>query len=385
MRTRLTLVNVILCSAFGAGCVLAGASAASPGDPIPQAPATATPWPAQPPPVRPIYIVDPNGQGVLSRILMVDPDQPEVARTITTRFLPDLAISADGQRLYVADSYRAQVTRGEQRDVMSVYDALSGELLVDDIPVPQRLLYKGFPLGDPFVFLSEDERHLYVMKYGEADIQRLRLSVLDPSTLQMLHEGDWPTCGHRLRVRSGGWLCANGVSLDVIDPLRGTVIETLLAVPGGQVTAWLLAANGERLYVSYAGGALVGIDLPARDIVATGRLRWNASWQVVWGSALLSPDGARLYLGFDTGDDDYQVFADAIAVYATATGERLAAIELPDSVTQFALSAEGDQLYAVSPFAQSLAIFDTTTFQVLDVMSDLGGAPAAIVVPSAGR
>lgn len=151
------------------GCAPAQAQpvSASPATALPHAPVTATPWPAPLPPKRPIYIVDPNDQGTLSRILVVDPDRRRIAFTIMARFLPEVVLSGDGGRLYVADSYRAQVIRGEQRDALSVYDALTGELLMDDTPIQGRLLYKGFPDAEPFLFLSDEGRQLYAMKYGD--------------------------------------------------------------------------------------------------------------------------------------------------------------------------------------------------------------------------
>ena len=54
-------------------------------------------------------------------------------------------------------------------------------------------------------------------------------------------------------------------------------------------------------------------------------------------------------------------------------------------MARFALSAEGDQLYVVSPFVRSLAIFDTATYREVAVLSDLGGMPAAVIVPPTER
>lgn len=50
--------------------------------------------------------------------------------------------------------------------MLSVYDAFTGKLVVDDLAVPHRLMYKVYPLGDPFLFLSEDGSRLSLMKYG---------------------------------------------------------------------------------------------------------------------------------------------------------------------------------------------------------------------------
>jgi len=253
------------------------------------------------------------------------------------------------------------------------------------------LLYRGFPHGDPFVFLSADRRQLYVMKYGDPDVGKLRLAVLDPETLQTISEGDWPPCGHRIQVRSDRWICANidfsthAFSLDVVNPSRGIVVETLMTIPNLQVAGLALAADESRLYVFSPDATLTLIDIPKRTILATGRLEVNARWEIVWDSATPSPDGKRLYVGFDTGDDERQVFTDAIGVYDTATWERIASVDLRDTVTHFALSAESDRLYAVSPFDRSLAIYDTSTYQEVTVLADLGGTPAAVIVPPTER
>ena len=378
MARRMAFVGLVFLSL--AACAPSGARTGTTATDAPPAPVTATPWPT-PPIRRPIYIVDPNDQGPVSRILVVDPDQLRIAFTLTTRYLPEIALSADGRRLYVADSYRTQVIRGETQDVLSVYDALSGELLLDDTPIQGRLLYKGLPLGEPFLFLSDNGRQLYVMKYGDPDTHQTRLTVLDPATLQTVREGDWPPCGDRIRVQADRWLCANGAALDVVDPSSRAVVETLLKVPSGQTVAWLITADGERLYVLYADATLAVANLQDRKIVTARRLEVNEHWLPVWDGATLSPDGRRLYVGFDTGEGESAVFSDAIAVYDTATWANIATIKLGDTMWHFALSAEGDQLYAVSPAAHDLRIYDTTTFQEVATLPNLGGTPARIVVP----
>ena len=145
------------------------------------------------------------------------------------------------------------------------------------------------------------------------------------------------------------------------------------------------SADGNRLYLIDNDEVVTVIDVRDRTIAATGPLEVKAGWQTVWSSAVLSPDGDRLYVGFDTGDDESQVFTDAIAVYDTVTWKNIATIELSDTMWHFALSAEGDRLYAVSPFARSLAIYDTAAYKEVAVLSDLGETPAAVIVPSARR
>lgn len=346
--------------------------------------ATALPVRSGPPPGRPIYILDPNDQGTLGRILVVDPDAGRVAFEIPTRFLPEATVSADGERLYVADSYHTRVLRGETRDVATVYDARTGNVLVDDTAVKGRLLYKGFPLGGhPFLVLSSDNRRLYVMKYGDPDPHKMRLQVLDAATLQTLHEGDLPSCGRLMQATSDGWLCIQGNVL-LVDPYGKRAAETLVRLPKADVAGAALANQGNTLYVLSPEGALTLIDLTTRTTRTSAALALPPGWRLT-GDMMLSSDGKRLYAGVDTGDDQNQYFTNAIAVYDTSSWERLATIKTHSWMLYFALSAAGDQLYAVSPSDQSLSIYDTATFKEMARVPNLGGTPTQVLVPSLRR
>ncbi len=107
----------------------------------------------------------------------------------------------------------------------------------------------------------------------------------------------------------------------------------------------------------------------------------DPDWRVTVDSAL-APDGARLYLGVDTGKDANQYFTDAIAVYDTTTWQRLGLIESTDWLAFFALSAAGDQVYVVNSTAKTLTIYDTATFETLGVVPNLGGTPSRVLVPT---
>ncbi len=122
--------HVLLCSSFLVLLFAGGCTAASASVPVHSRlqTAVATPQPIRPPtatPIsiggRPIYVVDPRGGGLLSRVLVIDPDAQRVVEQIQTRYAPEIAISPEGRRLFVADSYSTQVVRGEHHDVVSVY------------------------------------------------------------------------------------------------------------------------------------------------------------------------------------------------------------------------------------------------------------------------
>jgi hypothetical protein len=146
----------------------------------------------------------------VSRIIAIDPDlRKRTIGGLTTRFVPDAAISPSGALIYVVDSYRPKVARGERRDLLSIYRLGTSDLVKDDAPADHRLMYKGLPYGEGFLFFSGDGTRLFVMKYGEPDRRQVGLGAYDPATLEVLWEGDYPACDRRLVVGPFEWTCAN--------------------------------------------------------------------------------------------------------------------------------------------------------------------------------
>jgi len=172
--------------------------------------------------------------------------------------------------------------------------------------------------------------------YGDADFHQLRLAFFEAHTLALQYDGDWSACNRPFTKPYGHQACGMLSSCDPLQQIPSDKIE----VPEG----WIVG----------------------RDIVP-------------------SPDRERLYVGYDTRFPDRDIFTDVIVVYDTARWEQLAALTLPAPVTHFALSTTGDQLFIISPFTRSLAIYDTDTFQDPVVMRDLGEFPSLIWVPGAAE
>jgi len=347
---------------------------------------TATPLATTPPPKRPIYVVDPNDQNILSNIFMIDPDTHRMVWTIQTRLLPEAVLSPDGQRLYVADSYHTQVTRGVQIDALSIYDAHNGNLIADDTSIQGRLLYKAWPLTrDSFMFLSDDGRQLFIEKYGDPDIHQLRLAKLNTATLKTMYEGLLPPCDHRIEVMSDQWICYDNTTLFEINPqLKSGSETTLLTAPGSPAVSVAFDAQTNRLYTIDSNQTVTVVDIKEKTVVGAQRLEVSSGWQF-GHDIVLARDGKRLYVSLNTNVNKDGIFIDAIAVYETADWKLIATISLASPIYHFALSAAGDQLYATSPNDRSLAIYDTGSFQRIALMRGLGGTPSLILVPLTAR
>jgi hypothetical protein len=370
----------------------------SPPTPVPIAVVTATPLSL---PQRPVYVIDSNDGERISRILVIDPDNGRHVSSYSTRYIPDLAFSPDGQRMYIADTYWTQVTHGEKREVLSVRDTISRQLLVDDLPIPHRALYKVYPPGRPNLFLSDNGRHLFSMRYGNPDPHQSRLAILDAEDLEVLHEGPAPPCGHRIQAQSDQWLCANtifpnkvpsgqdvrfSISIDMVDPWTGTKLETLLIVEDlkGGLSGLASTHNGNRLYLVDREAGVTTIDIPNQKVVEQANLDMPEKPQLIIEAVATTPDGLRLFLGVATGEARDRALVNEIWVYDTETREPLTRMQMRDPVMHFAFSAAGDHLYAVSPVGHSFTIYNADSYQEIATFDDLGGSPARVVVPGAG-
>lgn len=362
---------------------------------LPTATPIATPEPIRPPTASPvplsrhaIYVVDPRNGDLVSQILVVDPDARRVERTFQARYTPDIAFSPEGKRLYVADSYNARVIRGKHHDVVSVYDAATGELLHDDVEVPTRLLYKVFPSGGMSnLVISRDGKRLFVGQYGDPDIHALRLAVVDTDSLAVLGEFTYPCGGYQLLPLADGRLvCAGFSEPTLFDPSTGKTTLIAAALPAS--SAATVSAFGDRLYLvsndANAPAYVTVVDLAASPpdvLMDHAALDVPTGSQVSLGQIALSPDELRLYVGFVHAENRGSGTVDEIDAFDTRTWQRIGALKPTDPAWQFAASADGAQFYTVNPFKRSLSIFDAATFAEIGVMRDLGDTPALIVVP----
>lgn len=381
--TSLIFIALLVASCASMTPVPAGGSTPTVSPPEPVRPPTASPIPLG---NHAIYVVDTRNGDLVSRILVIDADAQRIVSTMGARYTPEIVFSPDGRRLYLADSYASRVIRGDWHDVVSVYDARSGELLHDEVEIYKRLLYKGFPNAHPYMFLSRDGSRLFVGKYGDPDIHLLRVAVLDSATFQPLAEWVQPNCWTLLPLLDGQLLCAGGMQPSIIDSMSGKSSPIPGALPAQAAVA--LSSSRDRLYV-VANAAGVETSVTVVDLAATPprvlnervALQALQGFQIGYGQIVVSPDESRLYIGVITGKHSDSGSPDEIWAYETGTWTRAGILEPSDPVFQFAISADGTQLYTVNPFKKTLSIFDAASFREIAVMHDLGETPAQVVVP----
>lgn len=353
-------------------------------------PPTATPEPL---PDDLIYAVDPADGGFLSHVFAVDAHQPRIAFALETRMLPEVTLSHDGRFLYVADSYLSRVTRGEQHDAYSVYDAHTGRLLQADLPLPHRLLYKAVPhIGYPNFFLAADDSRLFVGRYGDPEIGRIRLSGVEPDTGEILFTAPYPPCDQMVQAWADRWLCLNGkankAELVWVHPDETTQIETLFSFTDGGADRFALTANGRFLFVLGRGQPteesavpVWRFDLEAKTVWGeVGKVSLPRDLAVAWQGVALSPDASRLFVMLAPRPCCGLLF-DGMWVFDTTSWEQAGTLTLSQPASHLAVSGDGETLYVVSPDAQQLSYYDANTLALEGVLEGLGERPFQLLIP----
>ena len=106
-----------------------------------------------------LYVLDPNGESLTSRVVRIDPRTQRVERSYPAGYDPALALSPDGTRLYVAS---ARQHGDELTDALVVVDTTSGKVL-STTPVEDRWEGAGVPTHQSLA-PSPDGLWLYVLQ-----------------------------------------------------------------------------------------------------------------------------------------------------------------------------------------------------------------------------
>ncbi|MBI4670440.1 MAG: hypothetical protein HY741_02060 [Chloroflexi bacterium] len=337
---------------------------------------------------HPVYVLDVRNGGLISELIGIDPDVRKSISALPLRYAPEVIFSPSGEKMYVWDTYYTRVTRGEWHDVLSVFDAKTLGLETDNVPVPDRLRYKLFPVGDLWTFVSPDGAQLFVGKYGKSDIHALRLTVLDATTFAQTAEYSFPACDdNRVHVlKNRRLLCLNGGNLNLIASLTGQATTLVKLAPRGTQTTFL-SPERDRWYHLDREGHVTVVDIaasPPRILVENQQLEVPPQHAPGWAhQTVMTQDGARLYLGLvpTSGEGFGAGVVDVIRVYDTQTWKLVGEVKPRDPAQYIALSRDGTQLYMTNAEKKTFAIYDALRLSELGVMREVGISPSQILIP----
>jgi DNA-binding beta-propeller fold protein YncE len=133
-----------------------------------------------------LYVLDAGNNHKKPKVVVVDQANGKVTRTYQAGDQPDMALSPDGTRLFVA--YFFENAEGTRESVLDIYDTASGTL-IDRVNNPEALQRK-IPVYQSSMVMSPSGKQIYIEKYHwvpGAPGQRASTKTLGPVFL--LNEG----------------------------------------------------------------------------------------------------------------------------------------------------------------------------------------------------
>jgi hypothetical protein len=316
-----------------------------------------------------LYVLDPRSDPTSpgSRIWLVDPERSTILGSIRAGYDPDFALSRDGGHLYIASGERES---GE----LAVVDTETGN--IRHIPFPDRELYKPWYQGlPPFsgMALTSDGRALWIPGRHVFSPDRIetRLSVLDTHGEEFLNTPvDVGNCDYsdfiaasatnHLKFLCGSFTNSNRVRFVWLGA-SGEVSSSSVELPiskGCALAEAFTLSGGTKMAIVRTDGAVYEMDLTTQKFSptsATGACREGTVAHAEWP---LSPDGAKLYLGYGGVAPNGMSAARELRVFDAATWVQSGRVETSVPFWSAVASLDGKYIYATSPERHAIVVLD---------------------------
>jgi DNA-binding beta-propeller fold protein YncE len=362
-----------------------------------------------------LYVVDSNGGQTSSQILVVDADRRVVIRTYKAGFHPDIAVSPDGKRLYIA--YDVLKADGNQMGVLDVADTQTGAIVVT-VDNSDRWLAIG-DLYSSTMAISPDGRWLYSYKYkedpnggvwyGVAVFDANRGKFLpDQVALPMCNAPQLiPYAADKLAV-----LCNESRSLYIISlrpdgtPVRRIPPETPipnLAQRHNTVASALLRDREQQFLILMDDGSyFVGIlpqvrlndngSLKLQPSIKRDLLSLNSPTRSISGAPISAgrfigfnkvvATGNKMFVPFQMSAPDFR-FSDEVAVINIKSLVQEGSINPVDPFWSVSTSVRGDRLYLTDPIRSRIHVIDTSTLEEIGSVAKMGLSPTIVIASMA--
>jgi len=350
-----------------------------------------------------LYIVDSNNGNLEAQVLLVDPSAGRIVRVFKTGMNPDIALTPDGTRLYLAS---ARVTpEGTANEELSVIDTSNGASLLT-VSNAKRNTYNVVPPSSSLA-ISPNGRWLYVMKYDQiSDLNTLYwLETFDTVSGKFLPgKVDLSGCGwgrllpldknreiqvvceqskdvRLLKIDNRGAAHAAGAQFDQRNSESAPSVnfERRFGKIKSSLVAESFRSSGSRNITVLRDGRVLSYDAATNALaeVATPELPADA-----WVQSVAKAKGHNwLYLGLRVSK-----------LTSTGTGSEAEIVSL--NVSNFLqtrsnkisqrfdylyVSRDGRWLYAVNTRDANLLIIEATTLKEVSEITDLGQTPSLLV------
>ena len=347
-------LGVAVAVAMAAGVALADVPAEEPG--VVPAPPVSPHW---------VFLTDAAFFHLTEgKIVIVDGDQAKVISKLSTGYLADNRLSADGKELYVVETFWSRGTRGERTDVVTIFD-MTTFLPVGEIKIPGRFLAVTQPYNTG---LSPDGRWLYIFNLNPAT----SVVVVDLKARKVVGEISTPGCALVLPGTDKFLMpCGDGTFLQVNLDASGNETsrartEKIFDVDTDPISERPAVTNTGYAFTSY-GGKVYEIDMTGDAPVYAKP--WSlttdaeADWRPGgWEQVAYSRSTNELYVAMHQGGPGtHEAPGPEIWVYNLAEKKKVRTIKPAEPVLSITVSRDDKPILAAITETLGLSIMDAAT------------------------
>jgi methylamine dehydrogenase heavy chain len=308
------------------------------------------------------------------KIVIVDADQGKLLSKLSTGFLANLELSADGKEMYVAETFWSRGSRGERTDVVTIYD-MTTFLPASEVIIPGRFLSVTQPNN---IGLAPDGRFLYVFNMTP----ETSVIVVDIKGRKVVGEISTPGCAMVLPAADKFVMpCGDGTFLQVNVDANGKETSRSRSAAVFDADVDPISERPAKTSTGYAftsyGGKVYEVDLSGSDPV------YAEPWSLItdqeagwlpggWEQAAYNPHGNELLVAMHQGGPGTHEWPGSeIWVYDLATKQKTRVIKPEEAVLAIAVSRDDKPILAAITETLALAVMDATSGAHLSSMPGL--------------
>lgn len=344
-----------------------------------------------------LYILDTNEGKEESKVLAVDPLTGKTIMVFKAYYKPDMALSQDGRRLYVASGILSEDGSTLLRNILQVFDTNTGSVIrtIDnpDQVVPTLNQYTSR------MAISQDGQWLYVFRLI-MDKDWYYIAALDLDRMEFLPERTiLPHCvvGHlipqpeRLRLDVICTGTRDISSLTINESGKAAVASVNLNEGLGRkgYGSPFLSEDGRILKLVTTDGQLFEVDKTSRKLnkIAAGVTESTESRLKLTNRRIhpqipkLLPGGAKLLVGAGREEDlkRGKPSIDMIMELDSASGAVIRSLATSRPIHSFTVSSDGSKIYAVEARGNSILVIDTASLREIRTLQGIGVTPAFVL------
>lgn len=335
-----------------------------------------------------VYVLDSQNLGNTSRILLVDPSQGTVIRSLSVGRAADMALAPDGSLLYVASEYwDAAAVKPDPR--LEIFDASGNR--VASIPNPDGIGSTS-PVYPTRMAMSPTGNWLYITKSHEEGFTELYLSAFNTATRQFLpSKVSMPGCKIPVLLPTPDDLklsaiChRSGVVRDITfadttpaSKSRGIRVADSRQTRSTQWTVAFLHPGAQKVGLISADGSKMIVDRglgKADMIVPAGLTKADVGTQ----RGLLAKDQSAVFFGDQaTVNQSYSSRFDEVVAADPVTFSTKMTIPTTARFFNLAMSGDGKTMFTVSPDLSALTVIDMAAGKVVRQLP-VGQSPTMVV------